>query len=211
MMGKIRRLGAAVMLGIAAAIVPMNAHAGLAGDVSVIRPVEESAQGTYIEMGAGYNLLGADAFTFLDLKQDGAGYFGKTSVVENVVDNAGIRVQAIHGNEPVSMAGIGVIAKMPGMPDGIWIKAYAMPLWLDNEGDVIKGMKVFGFSAGANLPYGIGASVFGELNEDGEWKYGEGCLEKDIGPVKFSYNPALNSDGDAIPEVQHRIRIKRNF
>ncbi|MFH1590048.1 MAG: hypothetical protein ABIB43_05775 [archaeon] len=162
--------------------------------------------------------LKINGFTFIDF-EDG-GYFGKSNHTKTLIalDNEGTgnisaKVQSVHAGKPFATTGVGVEAKIPGLYDGLTMKAGYLPAWFV-DGKHVDGKTVIDFYVKANLPKGFSIETFGSWglsNGEATWAYGEVDLGKTFGQTKVSYNPQLLSDGDATPIVNHRAAVTFNF
>lgn len=188
-------------------------HADLKGNLEYIN--SEKNENSVVRTNAFYTApFGLKAFTFLDFKKKGKGYAGKTSLEKEVVNGINVRGRIAHINEPVSEVGVGMSANIPYMPKNTSLSLRFMPQWFSSTGKKIKDKVITGFSGRIKLPKGFNFSMFGQWNIAGEkakWTYGEARFGKKRGPLEINYGPSLIGDGDAIPEVEHKISLKANF
>lgn len=210
--GKALKIGLAALAAFAA-VSPMlanTAYADVNGNIKYIQP--ENSGNSYVELNAFYGLLGdIEGYTFVDFS-DGS-YFAKTALEKKIRKGFNARAQIVHANELFTQAGLGVGIAIPDMPKGRDGKIRFMPLWFDKDGEVVKDKVIIGYSFETNLPKGFKLSSVGEWNvANGEWAYGELELGKKINQlVKIGYNAALIGDGDAIPDLEHRVFVEIDF
>ena len=195
------------------AVLPMKADA-LDGFVKYAHPIEDP-QKSYIEPNTFYNLPGdVNGSTWLELFQNGEGYFGETNLEREVTNGFNVNTQIQHCNALANRVGVGVSRQVP-TPEGTYLKISAFPIWFDEEGRQENTVEMAYFGE-VQLPYGFSANSFGDWNlasEDGvQWDYGEVDLGREVAKgIRLSYNPALLNDGGAVPEVEHRVSASVNF
>ena len=170
---------------------------------------------SYVETRVFYDLpWNMKGYTFIDFYKNGNGYFGKTFWNKTIKYSVGLEEQIIHNNEPFTETGFGVNAFIPYIPKKAFAKVSVVPLWFDKNGKLEDKVTV-GYVGSIDLPKGYKLSSFGEWDIGAKggpkWTYGEIDLGKKIGPVYVSYNPALISNGDATPRVEHRISVSVDF
>lgn len=182
--------------------------AGMSGNARYIH--SEKNQNSYIQTNQFYKLpLNIKGFTFLDFSKNN-GYYGKTSLEEEVYSGINLKSQTIHCNEPLTQIGLGISAKPISK---IPFKIIYLPFWLDKQGEKVN-KTILGYYGSLNIPGGLTLSGFGEwdISDKPKWTYGELELKKEIAKgIDLSYNPALKKDGNAIPKLEHRISCSVNF
>lgn len=152
--------------------------------------------------------------SFIKLNGNNGDYFGKTNLEKEVTGGFNVALQAKYSDTPFYSVGLGISRQVP-TPRGIFLKLRLLPLWFDKEGKQNNEFR-FTYRAKAELPLGAEISSFGEWNlvdEEGiQWVYGEIFLNTEITDgVRFGYNPGFLNDGDATPDVEHRITIRASF
>jgi len=147
---------------------------------------------------------------FMDLYENGNGYFGKTILEKGLVDRLNLRSHITHVNDPFSQAGLGLSYALP-TPKGTYAKVGYLPFFVDDKQIVCIG-------AGIELAKDLTLSAFGEMNiaaEKGpEWCYGEVELAKKFGKhFSVGANLQLNrkGPGEATPEVVPRLSLRYLF
>ncbi|RJQ15705.1 hypothetical protein C4573_06135 [Candidatus Woesearchaeota archaeon] len=164
-----------------------------------------------VETNLFYEVAGVKGFTFVDFNEQGNTYFGKTTFTPK--SGNGVRAQIIHGTAMPNQYGIGITMKLPKVA-GVSGSVYNVPLWVDREGEQLE-KNIVGVSLGAKLPYDIGLFAFNEWNLRGAngiaSTYGEIGVTKNVGQFTLMYNPSLNGNGDATPELEQRVSIGFNF
>jgi hypothetical protein len=194
-----------------------SAQAG-SGSLRAIQPVEGDGK-AYVEAQAFYGLPGdVQGFTFVDLNQDGAGYFGKTTVTRDLGIGQGVsaRALAVHCNDLASEGKLGVQADVPFLPKRVYANVAYSPLTV--AGDGAENRNTLDYFVTGDLGHGFTASSFGQW-EKGDFTYGEFELAKGFDVrvdgkayhVTLSYNPALCGDGDAVPTLEQRVAVGVSF
>lgn len=202
------------MIGLATLLHVKKAEANVSGNVKWIQTTEEAkSYGSYVESNVFYGLpKGVNGYTFVDLYNDG-GYFGRTSWNKEIGNGISGNVEVNHFDEPVSNIGVGLKAQVPKLPENAFATISLMPLYVDRKGNRVNNQALLQYFGILNLPKGFTLFSFGELDvARGEWLYGELELGKKLfGVIRGSYNPSLISDGDMIPDLEHRFAVTVDF
>ncbi|KYK26581.1 hypothetical protein AYK26_07410 [Euryarchaeota archaeon SM23-78] len=195
------------------AIMPPKAYAAddkdtLSGDVEYI--ITKDKADHYLRPNLFYTLPGdIQGFTFIELYK-GGGYYGRTTLDKMIKGDIGLTGQIIHASHPGSEFGLGLTAIIPHLPKSMFGKVAVRPLWIDKQGKLVDKLMTDYF-VDITLPKGFKISTFGgwDLRAKGgpQWDYGEIFIGKEFGKVKIGYCGALINDGDALPDLQHRIAV----
>jgi len=210
----LRNLVAGVIIG-AASLLPMKrAEAQVKGSVEYIQ--SEVNDNSYPRLNMFYSLPGKiGGFTFAEFYKANKGYFARTNLNRPITKSIGPRATMIHAGKPLSQIGLGVGATVPYMPKNVSANVGLLPVWMDNEGRIVKDKIEAQYFVNANLPLGFNVNSFGNLNVAAQggpqWEYGEISAGRNIGPFRVSYNPALLNKGNAVPKLEHRVTISLDF
>jgi len=154
---------------------------------------------------------------FMDLYEDGNGYFGKTIVEKGLAGRLNFRGHIVHIDDPFSQAGFGLSYALP-TPKGTYAKVGYLPFFLDSEGQHMDHKQALCFGAGVDLAKDVTLSAFGEMNVAAEkgpqWSYGEIELAKKFGKhLSVGANLQLNCQGpgEEAPEVVPRLSLRYRF
>jgi hypothetical protein len=182
-----------------------------ASNVKCVTSLEEGVK-PYVAANMFYQMpSGIDGFTFVNFSE--GGYYGKTTLKKQIDEGISVRGQTVHANEPITQTGVGIGAVVPGLPKNTFLEVNYMPAWFDENG-LVEDQAQAGYFVSVNLPAGIQLSSFGDWNVTGlnpKWMYGEVEVSKKFGPVSVSYNGALIGDGDATPDIEHRVAVAAEF
>ncbi|GEM_PF-1738826 len=223
---KIRNTLAAGLIGLAGLVQTATAEEKKPVD---IRPTGDVTYfvGGEAESGAQTSYLQIDHSTtfpynfkvsgFMDLYENGNGYFGKTIVEKGLVDRLNFRGHIVHIDDPFSQAGFGLSYALP-TPKGTYAKVGYLPYFVDDEGQHVDDKQIVCFGAGIDLAKDVTLSAFGEANlaaEKGpQWCYGEVELAKKFGKhFSVGANLQLNNQGagELAPEAIPRISFRYLF
>ncbi|HUW43562.1 MAG TPA: hypothetical protein VMV95_01195 [Bacillota bacterium] len=212
---RLRNLTAGFGLGLASLLPMKNANAQIKkGSVEYIQ--SEINENSYARPNLFYQLGKINGFTFMEFYKNHKGYFGKTSLDKEVFKGISAKAIINHSGEPFGQLGLGVKAKIPHLPKGVYADVGLAPLWVDNEWKIMNKIEAQYFFD-ISLPLGFSVNSFGTMDFAGtdgkgpQWGYGEINLGKDIGPVRIAYNPALLNKGNALPRLEHRATISLNL
>ena len=221
MTGLIKKIALAGALGLASMLPAREAEAqgNVTGNVEYVRAKENSD--SYARANAFYELpFGVKGFTFMELYNSGKGYFGKTALDKEVVEDGGFRLAPYHSSgKAFSQAGLGAYASVTDIPR-TFAKIHVLPIWFSDDKELFGDKMTAGYFASINLPFGTTFEGFGEWDLVGpnasQWDYGEFSVLKKLSGkglenVSIAYNPALLNDGDAIPKMQHRATVRVDF
>ncbi|MEM4134149.1 MAG: hypothetical protein QXO35_01655 [Candidatus Micrarchaeia archaeon] len=176
---------------------------------------ENTKIASYIKIAGNYDLpLEIKGSTILKLFNEEKGYIGKNTLIKNIYKNViGIRTNIMQYNEIFSQLGIGINTTIQPTK-GVSLNIAMLPIWYDGR-NLIRDKRTIEYLVKFKLPLDIAVSCSGEWNiadiRKAKWITGEINVSKQIGNLKFNYNPALVSDGDATPIYLHRIGIEIPF
>jgi len=208
----IKGIVAAGLLGLAS--LTQTASAQTNGGVTYF--ASENADKSHIQLDHSTRLTDSTRVSgFMDLHNKGR-YFGKTSIDQNFVDRFGLRAQAVHANEYLTQAGLGLNYRIP-TPKGTFAVVRYAPLWFDGDGNHISDKSTLGYFASVNLPEDFQLFGFGEINIRGNepsWAYGETELSKKVGDnLSVGLNLQLNGQGEGrlTPKIVPRVALRAKF
>ena len=193
---------------------PIKSEAEGKGNLELI--AGPTKQSTYVRGNAFYQLPGGiGGYTFLELYQEGNGYFGKTIFDKKISKGLAAKGEIIHANEPATQLRLGLEAVVIGTNNTV-IKIKALPLCVTKQGTIAENTAIGGYFGYQNLGKGWDISSFADINlaakQGPEWGYGEISLKKQLWDgVSIAYNPALLSKGKLAPKPQHRVTLGIDF
>ena len=191
-----------------------EAQGNVHGNVEYIQ--SQVSENSYPKLNMFYNLPGrVNGYTFAEFYKADKGYFGRTNLNRPITHGVGPRTTIVHDGAPFSQVGLGIGAVVPNMPRNVSASVGLLPVWLDNQGRIVRNKTEIQYFVNANLPLGFNINSFGNLNvadqEGPQWSYGEISAGRNIGPIRLSYNPALRNNGNAMPRLEHRAKVTLNF
>jgi hypothetical protein len=190
------------------------------GDVTYMFSNESrsEAQNSYAEVN--YSAKLADSIKVsgaVDFYNSDAGYFGKTSVDTSLGNGLSLRVQGVHGNDPLTQVGAGLGYVLP-TPNNTFAIVRCMPIFADTDGKQVDNKQTVGYYASVNLPANFNLWSFGEVNVNGtdgpQWSYGEVELSRKLWEnLSIGANLQMNGQGPGrmTPELVPRIAVRANF
>jgi len=191
-----------------ASLMSMKAEAQVHGSVEYIQ--SEKSENSYSRLNLFYGLPeDVRGFSFIELYDNGDGYFGRTSLDRKITDDFGVRMHVLYVNEPISKAGFG-LNWTPSLSENASARVSLLPLWIGNEGGVIGDRMELQYAGRVDLPLGFNLSGFGILDllagkKSPQWTYGEFELTQNLGPFKIGYNPVLLNKRGVTPDMLHRL------
>ena len=132
-------------------------------------------------------------YWFTEFYQDGT-IFGKNMLSKKIDNIASVVDQTVFGTGMPAKTGLGFSLEGPGPASNMMFKMYLIPLYLNTNGKTEKNYTILGYCFETKLPLDFKLSGFGEWNmgkTNWAWNYGEANLEKSLGIISVSYNPAL--------------------
>lgn len=190
------------------------------GDVTyfVSRESKSDAQNSYAEVNYSAKLTDKVKVSgAMDFYRSDAGYFGKTSIDTSLDKGLSLRLQGVHGNDPLTQVGAGVGYILP-TPNKTFAIVRYLPIFTDTDGKQVDNKQIVGYYASAQLPANLNLWSFGEVNVDGtkgpQWAYGEVELSKNLGKnLSVGANLQMNGKGEGkmTPEFVPRIALRAKF
>ncbi|USN45536.1 MAG: hypothetical protein H6502_00155 [Candidatus Woesearchaeota archaeon] len=192
-------------------LVANEEDSGLQDYISFFRPMDGPQTGyfetnIFLEKGLPFSMNG---YTFMDFFRGNAGYYGETTLEKPLGESGlSLKTQTVHANEFFTRQSFGLGYVVP-LPEAArtFLKVGVMPLTLNNDGSKTTQPLVDWYIS-HELGAGLTLSTFGDIEDNGQWGYGEAELRGQWGgPVSVSINAALLNDGPRRPDIDVRVQL----